>query len=424
MLHPIETKSSGKVLGLSPELGSFLKFGMTGGTTPSTALALYRQSTAVSIPINLVAESFATIKPVIEIDGKFITDHPVLDLLMMPSPFYSGDLFREVLAKDYLITGESEIVALGNINRPPIELQPISPANATVTEGENGFAQSIIVSGSTLVGNYRLVTKAKTARYFDGNMKELTQIRSYSSRDNSLLRGESPLVQASAEARQHIEGNKHNTAILVNGGSVSLLFNFKGDMSPDDFQETKSRIENQVTGGNSGRPFVTNGTDDVQIQTVGSSSKDMDYATLQTMAKNAVALQYKVPLSLISIEAATMDNFKVSILALYDYAVLPLADRIFGGLTDLLMVRYGLDPAKVRITYDPKTITALATRTLEQIKLRKDINVETTNELRSSMGNEPVGGGDVVYQPVNLVPIGTDIVTEPEPSTTLARDNQ
>jgi len=215
---PIETKSSTKVLGLSEELGSFLKFGAAGtAVTPTSAMNLYNKSTAVSIPVNYIAEAFASINPVLKNGTEIITDHPVLDLLQTPSPFYTQDLFFENLAKNYLITGEAEIIAIGNINRPPIELQPINPKNITINEGSGGLATSIIVSGETLVGAYNLEKRGRQFRYIRGNLSELKQIRNYSTRDNSLIRGQSPLVSASAEVMQQINGNNHNVKLLEQG---------------------------------------------------------------------------------------------------------------------------------------------------------------------------------------------------------------
>ncbi len=156
--NDIETKSTTTALGLSDALGSFLIFGTQGGGTPAGALSLYEKSTAVSIPINLIAESFASITPVIKIGDKIITKHPILELLETPSPFYTGDLFLEALGKDYLITGESEVVAIGGVNRPPLELQPISPDKLTVPEGSQGLPTSVIVTGNTMAGQYMPTT--------------------------------------------------------------------------------------------------------------------------------------------------------------------------------------------------------------------------------------------------------------------------
>jgi HK97 family phage portal protein len=410
---PVETKSSSKVLGLSESLGNFLMFGTPGSAaTPTSAMNLYNSSSAVSIPINYIAEAFASINPVLKDGTEIISDHPVLQLLQTPSPFYTQDLFLENLAKNYLITGEAELIAIGNINRPPLELQPINPKNVTINEGSSGLAVSMVVSGETLMGSYNLMKRGRSVRYVANNLTELKQIRNYSTKNNSLLRGQSPLVSASAEARQHIEGNNHNVNLLTNGGRVSLVFHFKEDLQRDDFDETKRRVMEQYAGtNNAGKIGVTAG-ESLEIKDIGINNRDMDFANLQKMAQTAVALQYKFPLPLLSTDASTFNNYKESKSALYDDAVLPLADRIFGGLSDFLLPRFGLDPSKVRITYDLDQVTALASRRNEELKLRRDLNLETTNEMRALLGREPVDGGDFVLAPATMVPVGTDLFTD------------
>ena len=409
--HEPEQKSM--VLGTSESLGSFLMFGSGSAGTPSGALSLYDKSTAVSIPVNMVADAFASIAPVIKFKDEILDDHEVLDLLNSPSPFYSRTLFLEMLAKDYLVTGESEVVALGGVNRPPIELQPISPRNISINEAQNGTNGSFIVAGNTLAGQYLLTRARNRIRYLDGGLREIKQIRNYSTRNNSLLRGQSLLVSASKEAMQHIKGGDHNISLLDNGGRVSLVFHFDADLNNDEFEETKERVRSQYGGTQkAGMIGVTSGGK-LSINEMGTNNKDMDFANLQQMAQRAVALQYKVPLPLLTTDASTFNNYKEARAALYLDAVLPLADRIFGGLTDMLMPRYNLDPNDFRITYDKTKIEALTAIALEELKLRKEINIESDNELRATIGRKPYTGGDVVLKPANLIPAGTDIFAEP-----------
>ncbi len=94
------------------------------------------------------------------------------------------------------------------------------------------------------------------------------------------------------------------------------------------------------------------------------------------------------------------------------------------------MPRYGLDPTEYRITYDKTRIEALTVIALEELKLRKEINIESDNELRATIGRKPYKGGDVVLKPANLIPAGTDIFSEPgeelddEPAAVLLRDQE
>lgn len=417
-LPRIERKA---VLGTSDSLGSFLIFGTKGAETPAAALNLYDKSTAVSIPVNKVAEPFASINPVLQIEDKVITDHPILELLRNPSPLYDGYTFCEALAKYYLVTGDVGLIALGGVNRPPLELQPISPANVTVTEGQGGIAALFSVSGNTLAGSYDVEHKRGRVRYFNGGLREFKLIRNFSIRNNSLLRGRSLLVSASAEARQHILGNEYNTSILEKGGRVSVVFHFDEDLNDDDFEVLKERVRSEYGGASkAGEVAVTSGGK-LKIEELSKNNKDMDFVKLQQAAKNACALTYGVPLALVSNDAAKFDNFKISTLSLYDIAVLPLADRLFAGLSVFLLPRYGLDPAKARITYNILSITALRERVLEELKTRKEINIESTNELRTQIAIDPIQGGDSVLVPANLIPLGSELIDE-EPDPVIERE--
>jgi HK97 family phage portal protein len=198
------------------------------------------------------------------------------------------------------------------------------------------------------------------------------------------------------------------------------VFHFEEDLQEDDFETVRNRVMERYAGAdNAGTIGVTAGSK-LDIKEIGTNNKDMDFAVLQAMAKQAVALTYKVPLPLISTDATSFNNYREAKLALYDDAVLPLADRIFGGLTQLLMPRYGEDPAKTQITFDMDQITALAVRRNEELKLRKALNLESDNELRAMIGREPYKGGDQFLKPANLIPVGVDLFTEP--TVSLARD--
>jgi hypothetical protein len=104
---------------------------------------------------------------------------------------------------------------------------------------------------------------------------------------------------------------------------------------------------------------------------------------------------------------------ETAVLMLYDQSVLPLANTLFAGLSKFLLPRYKLDPKLFKITFNPDSITALMQRRLNEIEQRVKMNIETKNELRALLPNrDDQKGGDILYQPANLVPLGTDITEE------------
>ncbi len=403
------------VLGTTPSLGSFLIFGTGTAATATSALALYDLSTAVSIPVNRIVTAIVDMKMVIELaDGTIEADAPILDLLRSPSPYYTKSLFIEMIAKNYLITGEYEVIALGSLNSPPRELQPISPKNVNIVQGNGGLVSSITVDDITLPGSYKPLIKDNNVRYIRDSLSELHITRNFNTRNNSLLRGQSLLVSASKQVSQNILGARHNVSLLEHGGTVSLAFHFKQDMSDEDFETTKQNIRANYGGpDNAGKIGVTSGNGDLQIKEMGTTAKDMDFANLQKMANQAVANQYGFPLALLDTDANTFNNYSAAKEALYDDAALPFAKIIFEGLSNFLLPRFGQDPKKMKIVPDIDSIPALAMRRNTELKIRKEIGVESTNELRDFLPNrDDIENGDQVLIPANMVPIGTTMESE------------
>jgi phage portal protein BeeE len=407
-----ETKSV--ALGLSDSLGKFLMFGAgSTATTPQSALNLYQQSTAVSIPIGKITNPFKVMTLALQVGSDVVREHPVLELLKKPSPFHSQELFLEILMKDYLITGEYFIVGVGNVNRPPLQLIPISPANLTPVRREADVASIWNIAGSTLPGTYEATpnVKAPVVRYLQGGLLELKHVRNYSPKDNSLLRGQSLLVSAAREARQHVLGTQHNISLLENGGRISLVFHFEEDMDDEDFEATRDRVLQRFGGAQrAGQIGVTAGGK-LQVEELGTNPKDMDFANLQMIASKSMSLQYDVPLPLVTDARQTQNNYQTAVLALFDDAVLPNSKCVLGGLSDLLLPRYGMDPRKAQIIADQDSVTALVMRRNEELKVRSMIGVETDNEIRAHMGREPYEGGDLHYKNASMVPVGTDLWT-------------
>lgn len=409
----VERKSL--TLGTSDALGKFLIFGEGSAASPSSALHLYEQSSAVAIPVNMIAEAFSVITPSLSIDGKLVKQHPVLDFLKKPSPWFSTELLLDTLAKNYLVTGESAMVALGTENRPPLELMPISPKSLSPTRGGGGGMDAParwFISGNTLTGNYEAEERGTDVRYFDGPLRELKVIRSYSTRDNSLLRGQSPLISASREARSHILGTEHNVQILERGGRVSLVFHFDEDLQDDEFEKLKERVRAQYGGASkAGEIGVTSGPG-MSIKELGVNPKDMDFGNLHEIAQNSMAMVYRVPLPLVTASRQTLNNYLAAKTALYDDAVLPLSRRILGGLADFLFPRFGLDPNRATLLVNHDDVSALVTRRNDELLKRSRLRVETDNEMRALLGREPYEGGDVIFKDASQIPAGSDVFTD------------
>jgi len=414
-----ETKSAYLPL----EQGSFLEYALgSPGATISAQMAngFYRNTSAIATAVDMIADSVKLVQPVIEdSEGKIITDHEIIRFLKKPNGMNLYHDFMGTLARNYLLKHDSLITCVGNIKRPPIEIWPVSYQEVSVLENLDTYPDAYIVPTGSVTGTFTRSTDRKLGtKFYDGNLKEIYHIKGFSSERNN-IQSDSPLQASANEARQIIKGKLHNLSLLDNGGRLSLLISFNDEdmITESEHDQRKQRIQEDF-GGNAGKIGVISGADISSVKEFGVNNKDMDYAELETFAGYAIYLRYNVPLALVTNDAATFNNMQTGIELLYDMAIIPLANILFEGLSDLLLHRFGLDPKKFKITYNPESIDALKKRKIEEVKKRQEIGVETDNELRSLLPNrEPVEGGDVLYKSSNFLPIGTDLYTDDNNAT-------
>lgn len=414
-----EFEIKGAVLGLNDALGSLLTLGDPNSiSTIQQFYMAYERSSAVSVPINAIADDFAQITPVMKNVQTNETDekHDFLKLLRKPHPLFSRRLFLKTLAMDFLIADEAPIVALGGKGKPPIQLQPVSPKGLNLKHDRSTGLPTSITLVNALRGQYISRPLDLGSEFVNGTDRVLKLLRGYSTKDDSLLRGQSTMVSIGRDIWQQIEGANYNLALLRQGGRTSLVFHFKSAMGRAEFEETRKKILAAVTGAdNAGRVLVTKGGE-MDIHEPSGSSRDMEYQKGQQSARQVAALAYRYPVILLSTDAASFKNFEKSILAKWDDAIIPLAGRLLGGLAEWLLPRYGVDPEIWTLDFDRMEIDALRTRFFEELKTRVELGLETTNEIRRTMSNrQDAEGGDVILVSGTLQPLSA--VAQPADDT-------
>lgn len=398
--------------------GSFLEYALGyGGTITATmAMQFYRTNSTIATAVDKIASRIEQITPVLKrsTDNKIFNQHEVLDLLETPNPFDTWQEFVGKLARHYLLKHDSHLSLYGNHQRPPLEIYALKPQNVQVLQATDNFPSGYQVSIGPGIGYYNRVLDGKNVRYLNNQLKELYHIMGFSSRSDELM-GDSPLEAAAVEARQQIKGKYHNLKLLENGGRLSLVVAFQDPdgIDDDEHQARKKRINEDLAGdGNAGKIAVISGSE-VEISEIGVNNKDMDYIQLENLASKAIFMRYEIPLPLISNDASTYNNYQTAILEFYESTVLPLVDILFSGLTRALFPRFRLDG--YYLSYDPEAIKVLMRQAIDELAKRRQLNIETINELRMFLPNrESIEGGNVIYQPATLVPIGTDTFTEDE----------
>jgi phage portal protein BeeE len=393
----------------------FLSCSLTGEIiTPQKAFTIYRQNSSVASSVDMIADAFAQIVPVLKMkDGTVIDKHPVLDLLRQPNSHMDYSGFAARIARHYLLTKDCPMYALGVNTLPPQEVFPVRPTFLSYTTGGDEYVDTFRIGTGVAQGVYKQeLTKDRISRYFDQTgLKELYRISGFSSLSTDAM-PDSPLQAAALETSQQLKGKISNVELLSNGGRPSMLIIFK-DTGVDD-TEMRLRMQalnEQVAGEHkTGKIMAVEGGEVQSVTEMGKTPKDMDWGLLQGTSDKAIYFRFRIPLPLVTTDSTTFDNMGTGVEMLYDFAVLPATDTLLSGLSRFLLPRFGIKLNEARITYNPDSIKALKARRLDELEQRAKIGIETINELRESIPNrDDVENGDVIYINATQVPLGTDI---------------
>lgn len=327
-----------------------------------------------------------------------IEGHPLLSLLQYPSPMHSWDEFIEGLIINYLATGNAYIWR----NRfqgagPPTELHLFSPATMTAVPGPNTFP--LAYKRQLASGAYEIYPVDQVT----GDC-EILHIKMFNPLDQ--WTGMSPLQAAALGVDIHNAGMKFNKALLDNSARPSGAIKLAGAM-PDEMALSRLREEvkifRQGPENAGGVPLLYGGSEWIEL---GLSPKDMDFKESMSMSAVSIAAAYGVPFPLIVPDAATFANMRDAREAMWENTVLPMLDKIIGGLSRWLLPVFKLQNA--RLCYNADNVSALEgkrQRKFDRIVNAKNAGLVTINEARHELDMGPIEGGDVLLVPSSQVPI-------------------
>ena len=344
-----------------------------------------------------------------------IEDHPLLDLLQRPNPTHSGSEYFQKVVSYLLLSGNTYQLRVGSDSQPPNELFTLRPDRIRIKTDKHRFMP--------IAYEYCIDGQVKAVYPIDQitGQSEVKQTKLFNPVDDYM--GQSPIMPSASDIDQHNLSAKHNTHLLVNGARPSGAVVYKprdevGSMTmltDSQREQLRNDLQQRFTGTNgAGKTMILEG--DFDYKEMGLSPKDMDFATMRNMSAQDIALVFGVPAQLIGIgNSQTYNNMAEARLALYEETIIPLLRHLESDLNEWLVPLYGDD---LTLTYDIDGIPAITERrrmVTDNILRAVNEGVLTRNEARERLGLEPISGGDEVYIPANLFPLGSPEPNPPQP---------
>lgn len=388
---------------------------------PFTAITYYNCISAISTGIDLIAEEIENIHPVIfdKTEKKIIDDDPILDLLNFPNSDVTRSEFFGQIARYFAITGNVFIGATGNINRPPLELLNINPTLIRIEKSDiDTFPEKYIFTPDTTENFVFMRDEKKGRLIFISNNKQqqLWHIRGFNTATGQSGLWARPKLNAIfLEIEQFNNANIHNLSVLEKGARPSAIIGFETNLSQDQRDHLSQQFNVELVGArNAGGIFFADGGK-FDVKQLSQNMKDMDFRGLRSDMKIDIYNRLKVPLPLVTTENQKFANMREAKLSLYDNAVLPLLNKILHELTLFLFPRFNRDINRFTLAFDPNDIPVLRERIRLSNNEMKDIL--TKNEQRNLENFDDQEGGDILYQPANFVPLGSNPLLQASPIT-------
>ena len=249
-----------------------------------------------------------------------------------PSPGHIATLVNpallESIATHLLLHGNAFVHVAQDGQGQPAGLFPLRPDRVKVEPDASGWPASYL---------YRAGEAKRRFQVRDGlGRPEVMHIRAPHPLDDHY--GLGCLGAAAAAVAVHNAAGRWNKALLDNAARPSGALVYQpGDgsvLSPSQFERLREEMEAQFAGaGNAGRPLLLDGG--LKWQAMSLTPADMDFVALKAAAAREIALAFGVPPMLLGLPGDnTYANYREAVRSLWRLTVLPMAERVLGGLSE------------------------------------------------------------------------------------------
>jgi len=381
---------------------------------------MYKQNAVVAWTIDLICEKVAELNLDVHVNGQIVKGH--LSEVILDAPGYNRtrrQLIREI-ARQILATGTGHVISYGKQDREPLALDVLHTRDRNiVTDYSDGWPSVYQFHEEGRALNFQR-QPGRDPKYFASSQQELLTMHEGSGDCRGA--GLSKLNGVRAEVELRYMGMLHNRSMLGKGASLSGNLHFKGNLTPEQMRHAQAQVQQVLSGyRNAGAIMVTAGGDGSEFKAMQMTAKDMDYAKLVQLVEEAVVARFGVPKTLYSVEAQTHNNYNTAWHMLYDNAVLPLFNVIYGELARHLSMRLGED---IEFRHNKLSSMVLRDKAIDGAAQLKRDQIITLNEARHEIGYEPVAGGDAIYDLPGLIPQYEDMYLEGEITNYLERSRQ
>jgi len=342
-----------------------------------------------------------------------VDNHPMIDLILNPNPYYSGELLWYATISDWMF-GNAYWRKIRNKFGEPMQLWWIP---SRLIEPKWGGTNSFID-----YYEYKYDAGEEPERI---PFTEVVHFRNGLDPQNT-RKGLSPLGFLLKELYTDDEAAEFVATLLANLGVPGMIISPGGNnvkIEPKDVNQIKEQAETRWTGTNRGRAMVLSAPADVK--TLSFSPDQMKLRDIRTTPEERISAITGIPAIVLGLGAglqrSTFSNMAEARESAYENFMIPSQRVISSEVRTQLLPDFEVKPLDFRVFFDLSEVRVLQADENEIHKRAQD-NLKTggmtLNEYRDAIGlpQLPDDKGELFYLPMSITPTKPDeLWSEPEP---------
>lgn len=278
-----------------------------------------------------------------------VADHPMIDLLDQPNPYYSGVQLWSPTILSWCLDGNAYWVKVRSMAGRVVQLWyvphwMIKPACPN--------------DGSEFISHYDYRPVNTTIRL---EVDDVVHLR-YGLDPNNIRLGLSPLKSVLREVFTDLEADNFTASLMRNSGVPGLVIAPKESgamVSGAELKTMKAYVHQQFTGDHRGEPFLASGP--TEVHQFGFNPRQLNLRDIRALPEERVTAVFGIPAIIAGLGAglarSTFSNYAEAREAAYESNIIPTQRLMSSELRSQLLVDYhdtrgyrvGFDNSEVRI---------------------------------------------------------------------------
>lgn len=350
--------------------------------------------------------------------GKYetVADHPLVDLIARPNPFYGGDYLWAGTNIDIILDGNAYWRKIRNAAGDVVQIwwvpswmiQPVRPRD-----------------GSVFISHYDYTVNNRT---FPIETSEIVHFRDGVDPEND-LRGLSRLKAALREVCTDNECATFSAAIMRNMGVPGVVISPEPNSDPNSREKNLTKDQRdelgevwqeKFNGDRRGEPFIFSRP--VRITNPGLSPASLSIDVMRRVPEERISAAIGIPAVVVGLGAglarSTYANYKEAREAAYESGIMP-RQRIYSLALDVQLLpdfdRLSKNARRLRVGFDLSEVRALQddfNALFTRLELASGGPFLTVNEARAGagFGKDAAPDSDIIRQPkaITIAPTVAD----------------